>query len=132
MHRLRQASPSVFFFLVFLLHCSQTCLAAGHARAAVTVPASTNHGSEHVPCHSPQTAPQGSPARCPDCTDHVFLKSVAAGTETLAAAGPGLFSLCLLTHSVLPTLPHSRASVLRLDSTALSPPRYLTLSVLRL
>src|SRR5215475_11061271 len=87
MRRLRQASPAVFFFLVFLLHCSQTCLAAGHAYAAVTVPVSPHHNPALAPRHSSPTSPQGIPEKCPDCAEHVFLKSVASGTETLAAAG---------------------------------------------
>src|SRR5713226_711477 len=132
MHWLRQASPSVFFFLAFLLHCSQTCLAAGHVHAAVTLPVSTHHNPEHAPCHSSPVPPHGIPDKCPDCGDHVFLRSAPSGAETLAAPGPSLSPLCLLTQPLLPLLPHPHASALRLEVSALSPPRYLTLSVLRL
>ncbi|HEV8713677.1 MAG TPA: hypothetical protein VGX03_12735 [Candidatus Binatia bacterium] len=132
MHRLRQASPSVFLFVVFLLHCSQTCLAAGHAHAAVTVPVSTDHNPEHAPCHSSPAAPNGIPDKCPDCADHVFLPSGAYGIATLAAAGSFFIPCCVLMQPVLPVLPRVHTDVLLLDSAALSPPRYLTFSVLRL
>src|SRR5438034_8510793 len=132
MRQLRQVSPSVFFFLALLLHCSQTCLAAGHTHAAVTIPASAHHGPEHAPCHSAPAPRHGTPDKCPDCADHVFLKSVSSGAEALTAAGPCLLPLCLLIQPVLPVLSHPRASVLQLTSAALSPPRYLAFSVLRL
>src|SRR5262249_26186284 len=132
MCQFRQASPSVFLFLVFLLHCSQTCLAAGHAHTAVIVPVSTRHNPEHAPCHSSPTAPQGIPEKCPDCAEHVFLPSVASGTETLAASGSFSIPFCSLMQPVLPVLPQPHAEAFRLDPTALSPPLYRTLSVLRL
>src|SRR6266508_3435720 len=132
MHRPRQVSPFVFVFLALLLHCSQACLAAGHTHAAVTVPASAHHGPEHAPCHSAPAPSHGTPDKCPDCADHVFLKSVSSGAEALTAAGPFLFPLCLLIQPVLPALLHPPASALRLEVSALSPPRYLTFSVLRL
>jgi len=131
MYRLRQVSYTMFLFLALLLHCSQTCLAAGHARAAVTVPVSPHH-PEHAPCHSAPTAPDGIPDKCPDCGDHVFLTAASSGAETLAASGPFLFPPCLLTQPVLPGLLQPHAGMLWPDTTALSPPRYLLLSVLRL
>gem|GEM_PF-3134214 len=132
MRRLRQASPFVFSFVVFLLHCSQTCLAAGHAYAVVTVPSAAHHSAEHAPCHSPPTVPQGPSERCPDCADHVFLTSVSAGAQTLAASGAAFIPLCVLTQPVILALPQSHAGVFWLDPTALSPPLSRTPSVLRL
>src|SRR5712691_7105137 len=132
MSRFRQVSYAVPLFLAFLLHCSQTCLAAGHAYAAVAVPVSAQHGPEHAPCHSTPTAPHGIPDKCPDCRDHVFLTAVSSGADTLAASGSLLFPPCLLTPSVLPGLLQPHAGVLWPDTTAQSPPRYLFLSVLRL
>src|SRR6266446_2789930 len=119
MHWLRQASPSVFLFLVFLLHCSQTCLAAGHAHAAVTVPVSPHHTAGHAPCHSSPAAPAGLPEKCPDCSDHTFLPSVVSGIETLSAAGSFFSPACSLTQMVLPGLPQSYADLIWLDPTAL-------------
>lgn len=132
MRQFRQALFFVFSFVAFLLHCSQMCLAAGHTRAVVPVSASTNHDSAHVPCHSSETAPQESPERCPDCAGHVFLKSAPAGAANVLA--PGLaFSLFYLSTLPLLTAPlQPYAGVFRLERTALSPPRYLSLSVLRL
>jgi len=132
MSRLRQVSYTVSLFLALLLHCSQTCLAAGYAHAAVTGPVSPQHGSEHAPCHSAPAAPNGIPDKCPDCGDHVFLTAVSSRAETLAASGPFLFPLCLLTQSVPPGLLQPHAGILWPDTIALSPPRYLLLSVLRL
>jgi hypothetical protein len=132
MSRLRQISYAVFLFLALLLHCSQTCLAAGHARAAVTAPVSSHHSPAHTPCHSAPGAPNGIPDKCPDCADHVFLTAASSRAETLAASGPFLFPLCLLTQSVPPGLLQPYADILWPDTTALSPPRYLLLSVLRL
>ena len=117
--------------LALVLHCAQACLAAGHTHAAVTVPASTHHGPAHAPCHSSPPSPQGIPDKCPGCGDHVFL-TMPAGAEVLAAAGPSLSPLWLLTQPLLPSLLHPPASALRLEVSALSPPRYLTLTVLRL
>src|SRR6266540_5444505 len=119
MYRLRQVSYAVSLFLTLLLHCSQTCLAAGHAHAAVTVPVSPHH-PEHAPCHSAPTTPNGIPDKCPDCGDHVFLTAVSSGAETLAASGPFLFPLCLLTQSVPPGLRQAPAGMLWPDTTALS------------
>src|SRR5437867_7328766 len=131
MYRLRQVSPFVVVLLALLLHCAQACLAAGHTHAAITVPASTHHGPAHAPCHSSPTSPQGTPDKCPGCGDQVFL-TVPAGAEALAAAGPSLSPLCRLTQPFLPSLLHPPASAGRLEGSALSPPRYLTLTVLRL
>src|SRR5215510_15889043 len=132
MYRLRQVSYAVFLFLALLLHCSQTCLAAGHAHAAVTVPVFPHHSPEHTPCHSAPPAPNGIPDKCPDCGGHVFLKSVSSesGTEALATAGTFLLP-GVLTPPVLPALPQPCAGVPRPDIPTL-PPRYLTFSVLRL
>ena len=130
MYRLRQVSYAVFLFVALLLHCSQRCLAAGHARAAVTVSVSPHHSPGHAPCHSAAPAPNGIPDKCPDCGDHVFLQSVSSGTETLATAGTFLFP-GVLTPLVLPALPQLCAGVPRPDIPTL-PPRYLTFSVLRL
>ncbi len=132
MYRLHQVSSAVFLFLALLLHCSQMCLAAGHAHAAVTVPVSPHHIPEHAPCHSAPTAPNGIPDKCPDCADHVFLTAASSGAETLAASGPFLFPLCFLMQPVLPGLLQPHAGMLWPDTTALSPPRDLLLSVLRL
>src|SRR5438270_12250616 len=101
MSRFRQVSYAVSLFLALLLHCSQTCLAAGHVHAAVTVPVSPQHGPEHVPCHSAPTAPHGTPDTCSNCRDHVFLTAVSAGADTLAASGSFFLPSCLLTPLVL-------------------------------
>lgn len=132
MYRFRQVSYAVPLFLALLLHCSQTCLAAGHAYAAVAVPVSARPSPEHAPCHSAPTAPHGIPDKCPDCSDHVFLSAASSGAATLAASGPFFLPFCLLTQSVLPELLQPHADMLWPDITALSPPRYLFLSVLRL
>ncbi|HKA55476.1 MAG TPA: hypothetical protein VKJ47_17630 [Candidatus Binatia bacterium] len=132
MRWLRHISPSAFLFLVFLFHCSQACLAAGHAHPAVTASVSTRHGSEHLPCHSSPAPPQGLPGKCPDCADHVYLPSVACGTETLAAAETFPVPFCFLTRPALPVLPQPHADASRPDLTVLSPPLYRTFSVLRL
>src|SRR4051794_12758144 len=97
----RRVSPAVFLFLTFLFHCSQTCLAAGHARAVVTVPVSTDHGPGHAPCHSSSAPAQGLPEKCADCGDHVFLTPISAGTETQAPPGPAVTPVCLLNQSLL-------------------------------
>src|SRR5436190_6936050 len=132
MRRLRQVSPFVVVSLALVLHCAQACLAAGHTHAAVTVPASTHHDPAHAPCHSSPTSPQGIPDKCPGCGDQVFLRAMPAGAEVLAAPGPSLSPLCLLTQPFLPSLLHPPASAVRLGVSVLSPPRYLTLTVLRL
>src|SRR5262245_9259639 len=132
MHRLRQASPSVFLFLVFLFHCSQTCLATGHAHAAVAAPFATHHSPGHPPCHSSPAPSRGIPEKCPDCGHHVFLPSAASGAATLATVESFFIPCCVLTQPVLPVLLRVRTDGPRPDSAALSPPRYLTPSVLRL
>src|SRR5262245_14760976 len=132
MYRLRQLSPAVFFFLAILLYCSQTCLAAGHASARVTVPASRHQSTGHPPCHTNPTAPQGVPEKCPNCRGHVFLAALSSGPETVAASGPFSLSLCIPMHAVRPGLPQPHADMLRLDNTTPSPPRYLIFSVLQL
>src|SRR5215831_5472031 len=125
MYRFRQVSYAVSLFLALLLHCSQTCLAAGHVHAAVTVPVSAQHRPGHAPCHSASPAPHETPDKCPDCRDHVFLTAASSGEETLAASGAFLFAPCLLTPSVLPGLLQPQAALLWPDTTALSPPPYL-------
>lgn len=132
MSRLWQASHPVFFFLALLLHCSHVCLAASYAHAAVTAPVSTDHGPEHSPCHSSPAPAHGLPEKCLDCGDHLFLAPVPSGAEMLAAARALVLPLCPLLQPVLPVAPPEPASRLRRDNTALSPPRYLALSVLRL
>jgi hypothetical protein len=127
----RQGSLLVFLCLVFLLSCSQTCLAAGHAHGGVLDPVASPHGAEGVPCHSPQSPPPGSPARCPDCADHVFLQSVPPGVETGVASGSAPLAVCVLTTSSLPARLSSHFSALQPEGHALSPPRYLLFSVLR-
>src|SRR5205823_26708 len=123
---------SAFLFLVFLLHCSQTCLAAGHAHAAIAVPVSTHDNPAHAPCHSSPTPPQRIPEKCADCAGHVFLPSVASGPATLAAAGVFSIPFCFPVQPLPSALPPPYAGVFRLDPTVLSPPLYRTLSVLRL
>ena len=132
MYRIRQSSLSAFLFLMFLLHCSQMCLAAGHSHPAVTAPVSTRHGPEHPPCHSSPAPSQGLPEKCQDCADHVYLPSVACGTETLAAAETFPVPFCFLTQPALPVSPQLHAAASWPDLTVLSPPLYRTLSVLRL
>ena len=132
MQWLRQVSPTAFLFLAFLLHCSQMCLAVGHAHAAVSIPVSTHSNPERAPCHSSPVTPAGLPEKCPDCSDHAFLPSVASGAETLAAAGSVFSPVCFLMSPALFALPQAQAGVWRLDNTALSPPLHRTLSVLRL
>src|SRR5262249_10840815 len=106
-----------------------------HVHAAVTIPVSPQHDPAHAPCHSAPTAPTAphrTPDKCPDCRDHVFLSAVSSEADTLADAGFFLLPPCVLTPSVLPELLQPHAVVLWPDTTALSPPRYLVLSVLRL
>jgi len=128
----RRVSPAVFLFLTFLFHCSQTCLAADHAHAAVTVPISTDHDAGHTPCHSSSSPSQRLPEKCSDCADHVFLTPVAAGTETLATPGPAVAPGCLLTQSLLSSQPPLCLQATQPVIAALSPPRYLTFAILRL
>src|SRR3989442_10209978 len=132
MRWLRQASPSVFLFLAVLLHCSQTCLAAGHAHAVVTVPVSADHGPEHTPCHSSPAPSQRLPEKCPACGDHVFLTPVAAGVETLVVWGPSASPAELLIPVFLPSRSQACPSAALPARAALSPPLYLTFSILRL
>src|SRR5712692_4461904 len=133
MRRLRQVSPLSLFPLVFLLYCGQTCVAAGHLHAAATATAVPDHSPEHGSCHgSPTPLPQGTPDRCTDCGDHFYLKASVAGAEALTAPPVSLFSCYLLTTAVLPASLQSCAGVSGPESPASSPPRYLTLSVLRL
>src|SRR5262249_33167369 len=129
---LRRVSYPVLLVLVFLLHCSQTCLTAGHTPAAVTAPASSQQGPAPTPCHSTPAAPHGTPNTCPDCRDHVFLRAVSAEANPWATARSLFLPLCVLTASVLPEVRQPHADVLWPDATALSPPPYLFLSVLRL
>ncbi len=132
MRRLRQIPVLAFLFLAFLLHCTQACLAAGHVHTAVTASSSAHHDREHAPCHSSQTAPQKLPESCPDCRDHGFLRAVPSGVEALAGLGLSLASLDLPVQPAPFWLAQPHASVPRLVFSALSPPRHLTLSVLRL
>ena len=130
MYRFRQISHFVFFFLAFLLYCSPTCLAAGHVHATVSsAPVASSQGAAHTPCHS---TPKQIPDQCLDCSDHVFLSPASAGAEMVAASRALLFSVCLPILLTLGLFPQPSASVLQRDRTILSPPRYLTLSVLRL
>src|SRR5262249_62134773 len=98
MQCLRHISPSAFLFLVFLLHCSQACLAAGHAHPAVTASVSTRHGSEHLPCHSSPAPPQGFPGKCPDCAAPAYLPSIACVCHKLSAAASFHVRFFSMTH----------------------------------
>src|SRR5215475_8887321 len=131
MHWFRRASPAVFLFLTVLLHCSQTCLAAGHAHAAITVPTAADHSLEHPPCHSSSPA-QRLPEKCPDCGDHVFLTPGAAGAEMLVLSGSSHSLFCVLPPLLLLSQAQSCPPAVRPAIAALSPPRYLTFSILRL
>ena len=122
----------MFFFLAFLLPCSQACLAACSPRTALTVTASANHGSTSAPHHSSDTVPQGIPEKCPSCGNPVFLKAVSSGAETLDIPGLSLSPIGILDQPILSSLPQLYASALRLEVSALSLRRYLMLSVLRL
>lgn len=132
MHRRQEIYFALLFFLALVLHCSQTCVAGGHPHASVSPSASVPQDAEHLPCHAPQPGPQGAPARCPDCTDHVFLKSLVAGTGTVAVSGSELRFAALVSPLVLPTLSHSLTDLVRPDSAPPSGPLYLLLSILRL
>src|SRR5262245_54718955 len=90
---------SAVFFLAFLLHCSQVCLTAGHAYAAVSLPNLPAGGSAHAPCHSAPIPPTDAPDHCPDCGDHVFPSSVP-DLKALTGSGSVLLSLWLPTSHV--------------------------------
>src|SRR5712692_7511500 len=132
MRRLRQGLLLVFFFLAFLLHCTQLCLAAGHGHRTTFSVASPRRSSEHTPCHFPSVPPQRVPDKCPDCRDHFFLRAAPSGPATLTVSGPLSSLFCWLTQPHHSLLTQRAAGVLWLDKTAVPPPRYLTLAVLRL
>ncbi len=119
-------------FLAFVLHCSQTCLAAGPAHAAVTTLAVQHHSEEHAPCHAPQTAPHESSEQCLDCAGHVFLRSAPDGTEPLMASLSSFLSVHVAAPSLLPSSLQLYTSGWWLEFLGSSPRRYLSLSVFRL
>src|SRR5262249_35978421 len=131
MRRLRHGSLLVFFFLTLFLHCAQLCLAAGHTHGEAPRVTSPNHDPEHAPCHPPPVFPRKTSEHCPNCGSHFFLRMVPAGAETQAVSELLLPLFCLLTQQPLPSLAQGDAGISRLSQVA-APPRYLTLSVLRL
>jgi hypothetical protein len=130
MRRFQQLLPFMAAFLVFVLQCSQTCLAAGHAQAAVTTRTTPHDSEEHSPCHATGTASGESSEQCLDCGGHVFLRSAPDGTEPLMTL-PFLF-LSVPAPSLLPASLKLYTSRWWQEFLGNSPPRYLSLSVFRL
>ncbi len=85
MPRLRQVSPLFIFALISLLYCSQTCVAAGHAHAAVSATRPDAHAADATPCHPPSTTPRNTDESCTDCGGHFFLTTASSGADVLSA-----------------------------------------------
>lgn len=130
MHRFRHASSLIILALVSLLYCTQVCVAAGHAHAAVTV---VHHDAADArPCHPPAEDPQHTSDQCADCGTHFFLASPSSGGEALSAAAIASSFVWFFTYP--PCAQESSPFVFsRQPEKHLSPPPlYLALSVLRL
>jgi hypothetical protein len=130
MHRFRHASSLIILALVSLLYCTQICVAAGHATAAVTVP--THDPADARSCHPPAEDPQHTNDQCADCGTHFFLASPSSGGDALSAAVIASSFVLLFTYPSDAQESSPLVFFRRPERHLSPPPLYLALSVLRL
>lgn len=133
MGRVCQRYGVTFLFLVVLLHCTQMCFAAGHARTPGVPPPDAAQSAQTAPCHTPDRESHAPPEKCPDCGEHLFLKPLVVVGAELSASSPATRSLSFLDAAVSLS-PQSLSLGLRLSEgrAQSSVPRYLSLSIFRL
>lgn len=132
MHWFRQVSPLLIFAFVSLLYCSQVCVAAGHVRAAASSPSTEPASADEMACHSPSTAPQNTNDQCTDCSASFFLAPTPPSVGALTAAGTVSSPMGFFAQPTSAPAAALLAYSGKLELYAFSPPRYLSLSVLRL
>jgi hypothetical protein len=102
-----------------------------HAAAAATTV--IEHNPEHAPCHSSSSPlPHGTTAHCGNCGHHFYLKTGIAGAGAVAAWHVSFVSCYGSSVDDLQRSLQSDEAISIGQMLASSPPRYLTLSVLRL
>jgi hypothetical protein len=132
MPQLRQVSPLFIFALISLLYCSPVCVATGHAHAAVSSIRANSNFPDETPCHPPSTTPWNTSDSCTDCGDHFFLIPTSSGTAALSATATASSTFCVFASATASLAASPLAYRRTITQLASSPPRYLSLSVLRL
>jgi hypothetical protein len=128
--RSNQLLSVVFAFLTLALHCSQVCLATGHATATILVPLESSRNAEGH-CHSQPATPREPKQTCVNCSMPVLVESISLSGER--AASLAVSSVVFwLPPSFLPVSLGPRVE--RHWSSGAAPPllSFLGLSVLRL
>lgn len=116
---------SISLILAVVLHCTSMCLAAGFA--PVVGVHSADSDVHQAPCHTPPSPVPDTSEDCDRCRDHIFLKTSSPFSEPHLAA-EALWPLRRGDAGVAPAAPIQTG---RHAPLALSPPRYLRLSILR-